>query len=80
MDTTNNVSMDQIAVVLLTLERCVPKHMSLSEALQRAFEAGKIAGHLEGLDRGYEIGARKAVANTLDGFRQDIEGILKWST
>lgn len=63
-----------IAVLLLTLEHCVPKHMSFAEALQRAFEAGKIVGHLEGLDKGFAIGSSHADA--LAGIAQDIESII----
>lgn len=38
-----------VARLLMTLEQAVP-HMGLREALQRAFERGRIKGQMEGLE------------------------------
>jgi hypothetical protein len=44
---------------LLTLERAVPIVISMREALQRAFEAGRMKGCGEGIGMAQEIIARK---------------------
>lgn len=49
----------QAAALLLTYESAVPNIISLREALQRAFDAGRAKGRIEGLEQAKQILAEK---------------------
>jgi hypothetical protein len=49
----------QAAAYLITLEEAVPNTISLREALQRAFEAGRFRGRPEGVAMAQEIMTRQ---------------------
>jgi len=40
----------ETVALLLTFEQCVPLTMSLREALQKSFNAGRMRGRIEGIE------------------------------